>query len=57
MHELFLFLLDALRSEMACGALQLSLVALGDRDPLELRQPISFPFVVTSAVQASSRAA
>jgi hypothetical protein len=27
---------------MACGALQLSLVALGDRDPLEFPQPLSF---------------
>ena len=34
-------LLDAIRSEMACGALQLSLVALGDADPLEWRRPLS----------------
>jgi len=27
---------------MACGALQLSLVALGDRDPLEFPRPLSF---------------
>ena len=42
---------------MACGALQLSLVALGDRDPLEFPQPISFLFVFIPAVQASSRSA
>ena len=50
-------LYDALRLEMACGGLQLSLVALGDRDPLELRQPISSPFVGVDAVPTSSRAA
>ena len=32
---------EASRSEMESGALQLSLVALGDADPLEWRRPLS----------------
>jgi hypothetical protein len=41
-------LLDVSRSELESGALQLSLVAMGDRDPLEWRQSFSASSLVPS---------